>query len=154
MENIVITQKGNIKLIDFGFSKQLIEKQRTYTRWGTKGYVAPEITQGIGHNVKSDIWSFGILFWHMISGVTPVKDDRLKNVFRLISDEIYAKDLLNKCLDIYPDNRPSIKTIMEHKFFDDIDWDLARKGDQNNYFHPLLDGPFDSHYFSCKCAAL
>lgn len=62
LENIVIDKNGHLRLIDFGFSKRLKNKDRTYTRCGTEGYIAPEIMKNLGHGLPADIWSLGILF--------------------------------------------------------------------------------------------
>jgi serine/threonine protein kinase len=44
-ENILLDKGGHIRLIDFGFAKQMnnIQKERTYTNCGTPGYCAPEV---------------------------------------------------------------------------------------------------------------
>ena len=71
-ENVMIDSDGHIKLIDFGFAKQLSEKSnfRTRTNCGTIGYTAPEILLGLtqGYSFQVDIWSFGILIAEMLSG--------------------------------------------------------------------------------------
>ena len=71
MENIMITARGHIKLIDFGLSKFIGKKGRTYTQCGTVAYLAPEIINGIGYNVSVDLWSFGILICELVGGFTP-----------------------------------------------------------------------------------
>ena len=47
-ENILLDSKGHVKLIDFGFAKQLrnVQKDRAFTNCGTPGYVAPEVMTG------------------------------------------------------------------------------------------------------------
>ena len=43
-ENVMIDRNGHIKLVDFGFSKRLKNKEdRTMTLCGTPGYMAPEV---------------------------------------------------------------------------------------------------------------
>ena len=72
-ENILLDREGHIKLIDFGFSKQLadLRRDRVRTNCGTPAYAAPEVLIGAGYNYKADIWSFGILICEMLGGFTP-----------------------------------------------------------------------------------
>ena len=72
-ENILLDKDGHIKLIDFGFAKNIqnIHQNRAYTNCGTPGYCAPEVMLDAGHTYKADIWSIGILLCEIIGGFTP-----------------------------------------------------------------------------------
>ena len=74
-ENILLDRHGHIKLIDFGFSKQMrdIRDERAHTNCGTPAYAAPEVLIGgtRGYSYKADIWSFGILICEILGGFTP-----------------------------------------------------------------------------------
>ena len=49
-ENVLLGADGHVKLVDFGFAKEMAEgEQRTYTNCGTITYIAPEVIKGIGH---------------------------------------------------------------------------------------------------------
>lgn len=61
------TDRGHIKLIDFGFAKYL-KHQRTFTTCGTPAYVAPEIIWGKGYAFEVDVWSLGILIYEIFTG--------------------------------------------------------------------------------------
>jgi len=62
-ENIMIDEKGIMKLIDMGTAKILEGKRgmgnRTFTIIGTPHYMAPEIITGKGYNMLVDLWSVG-----------------------------------------------------------------------------------------------
>ena len=72
-ENILLDKAGHIKLIDFGFAKQMkdLKNARARTNCGTPSYAAPEVLIGGGYNYKADIWSFGILICELLGGFTP-----------------------------------------------------------------------------------
>jgi hypothetical protein len=69
-ENILLDEKFNVKLSDFGLAKIMgIDKSwtRTHLR-GTRGYLAPEWISGRVVTVKVDVYSFGIVLLEMITG--------------------------------------------------------------------------------------
>ena len=72
-ENVLLDKDGHIKLIDFGFSKQLgnVSSERARTNCGTPAYAAPEVHIGAGYSYKADVWSFGVLICEMLGGFTP-----------------------------------------------------------------------------------
>uniref|UniRef100_A0A0D9X7X0 mitogen-activated protein kinase kinase kinase n=1 Tax=Leersia perrieri TaxID=77586 RepID=A0A0D9X7X0_9ORYZ len=70
--NILVDNKGCIKLADFGASKQ-VEKLATTakTMKGTPYWMAPEVIVGSGHDFSADIWSVGCTVIEMATGKTP-----------------------------------------------------------------------------------
>lgn len=72
-ENMMLDADGYIKIIDFGFAKEVAD--RTYTLCGTPEYLAPELVLGKGHGKGVDYWALGVLVYEMLVGYTPFADE-------------------------------------------------------------------------------
>lgn len=132
-ENILFDQNGHVKLIDFGLSKKFndIQKSRTYTVWGTPGYMSPEVLLGNGYDYKADIWALGITIWEVLGGAIPFySSDPVKIHTKVVHNEysmpknlsITMKDLIQKIFVCFPEDRISIPEIMAHPAFATINW--------------------------------
>ncbi|QDZ24436.1 cAMP-dependent protein kinase [Chloropicon primus] len=77
-ENVLVDERGFVKLGDFGFAKNLknLPEEKTTTFCGTPGYVAPEnvFTQGYSYSV--DFWSLGVLTYVLLTGKQPFNQPR------------------------------------------------------------------------------
>ena len=69
-DNIIIDEKGYLKIIDFGTSI-IIDKDYTNTVTGTAHYMAPEILLGQGYGFSCDYWSLGIIAYETYYGIYP-----------------------------------------------------------------------------------
>src|SRR5262245_56553979 len=77
-ENIMLTHKGQVKICDFGLSRQLSQSNdSTLTApWaghivGTPSYMAPECLLGSIGDQRADIFSMGVVFYEMLTGTNP-----------------------------------------------------------------------------------
>ena len=117
-ENILIDDDDNYVLTDFGISNQSEKKDQN----GTPAYMGPERW---GKNPistsKSDIWSLGATVFEMITGDVPFGDGQA-GAIQASGEKIpdfpesftnkKIKDLVVRCLDIEPENRPSAEEIV------------------------------------------
>jgi len=73
--NILITEDGQVKIIDFGLVKLKDRTMLTKTgaTLGTVAYMSPEQTKGIQVDQRTDIWSLGVVMYEMLTGALPFK---------------------------------------------------------------------------------
>ena len=74
--NIVITKEGVVKIADFGLAKSLESTNkltRTDVFMGTVNYTAPEQGEGEQIDHRADIYSLGIVFYHLLTKRVPFK---------------------------------------------------------------------------------
>ncbi|XP_075415730.1 ribosomal protein S6 kinase-related protein [Tenrec ecaudatus] len=76
MENILLDERGHLKLTDFGLSHYLPQGARAYTICGTLQYMAPEVLRGGPYNHAADWWSLGVLLFSLATGKFPVAAER------------------------------------------------------------------------------
>ncbi len=78
--NFIVTEEGTVKMLDFGLVKRLDANKRSLkpnsrvpltiegTLMGTPGYMSPEQIRGKAVDERSDIFSFGAIFYEMLTG--------------------------------------------------------------------------------------
>uniref|UniRef100_A0A182J1F8 cGMP-dependent protein kinase n=1 Tax=Anopheles atroparvus TaxID=41427 RepID=A0A182J1F8_ANOAO len=72
-ENLMLDERGYIKLVDFGFAKRIGPNQKTWTFAGTPEYVSPEIILNKGHDRAVDYWALGVLIHELLVGKPPFR---------------------------------------------------------------------------------
>ena len=139
-DNIMLTEasdKGQIKIMDFGLSKILGKKEKTVDGFGTLTFVSPEVLIRKPYNKEIDIWSIGVILYLLLSGDLPFDDeddDEQKIAKSIVFNEVEfpakkfgnrSKEVINlikKCLTKEPKNRIKIDEIIKS------DWIQAQLG--------------------------
>ncbi|KAJ9182070.1 hypothetical protein P3X46_006102 [Hevea brasiliensis] len=129
--NILVDNKGCIKLADFGASKKVVELATingAKSMKGTPYWMAPEVILQTGHSFSADIWSVGCTVIEMATGKPPWSQQyqEVAALFHIGTTKshppipehlsVEAKDFLLKCLQKEPNLRPTASDLLQHPF--------------------------------------
>jgi serine/threonine protein kinase len=119
-ENIMVNLKGNIKVMDFGLAKLKgsLKLTKASSTVGTLAYMAPEQIQGGKVDARSDIFSFGVVVFEMLTERMPFRGEHdAAMMYSILNEEPepiqqYMPDaspeiihIMSKSLDKDPDDR-------------------------------------------------
>ncbi|KAI8821293.1 kinase-like domain-containing protein, partial [Fimicolochytrium jonesii] len=85
LENVLLDYSLNVKLIDFGFTREINPRNLLDTYCGSIGYAAPEMIIGKQYDGSQvDVWSLGVIFYTLVCGYLPFDDDNESTMKRKI----------------------------------------------------------------------
>ncbi|KCV67798.1 CAMK/CAMKL protein kinase [Fonticula alba] len=123
-ENVMLDKNGDVKMIDFGFSREFKPDMQLDSFIGSPHYAAPELLQGIKYSgPEVDLWSLGILLYVMICGRQPFKHPDMKVLYAKITSGRFeypehvsplAKDLIGNLIRVNPKERLTMETLRTH----------------------------------------
>jgi len=159
-ENLMIDERGYVRMVDFGFAKKLVFK--TFTVCGTAQYLAPEILVHRGYSKSVDYWTIGILIYEFFTGTTPFRNKDREILFdnilhkrkirfsRNFSDG--AKDLCMKLLHKRPRLRLGMQKngtqdLKDHFWFAGFDWDALVNKELETPWIPKIKSALDHSNF-------
>ena len=125
-ENVLLSSGMQAKLTDFGWSNYINIGYKRTTVCGTPIYLAPEMINNTGHDEKVDIWCIGVLLFELMTGVQPWSGTDIQTVKHNISRlkinwpknmDRTAADLISKILKYNPEERISLRNMLNHPFF-------------------------------------
>jgi serine/threonine protein kinase SCH9 len=162
-ENILLDANGHIALCDFGLSKaNLTKNDTTNTFCGTTEYLAPEVLlDEQGYTKMVDFWSLGVLVFEMCCGWSPFYAEDTQQMYKNIAfgkvrfprDALstegrnFVKGLLNRNPKHRLGANRDAQELIEHPFFDDIDWVALGQKNLVPPFKPKLKSVMDTSNF-------
>ncbi|KAL4484258.1 hypothetical protein ABPG72_003542 [Tetrahymena utriculariae] len=129
LENILYERDSpdsEIKIIDFGLSKQVPEEQkaRRHSIVGSETYMAPEVLSSKNYDKSCDVWSLGVIMYRLLSGELPFKQrQQILDGLLIFKSPIWSSvsrdafDLLKKMVNVYPQYRITIDQALKHSWF-------------------------------------
>lgn len=116
-DNVMLTETGRVKLIDFGIAKECVRNRiQTGKKVGTRGYAAPEQYKDSILDEKTDIYSLGVTLYYLLTGKSPTYPPHelqpIRQINPVLSEGI--EYIINKCTQLEPENR--YQNCMELKY--------------------------------------
>ncbi|CAF0761001.1 unnamed protein product [Brachionus calyciflorus] len=126
-ENLLLDERMNVKIADFGLSNMMKDGEFLRTSCGSPNYAAPEVVSGeLYAGSEVDIWSCGVILYALLTGTLPFDDESVQILFKKIRSGVYSTpdylsrsvaDLISKMLTVDPLKRATVKEIKEHEWF-------------------------------------
>lgn len=138
VENLLLDEDGDIKIIDFGLSNFMpgfgenpeVDSDKTglTTQCGSPAYAAPELLAKRVYGNKVDVWSCGVVAYALLTGRLPytVEPFKISALYKkMMNGEMNpipstlsknCRDFILKVLTPNPDKRPTVDEIIEHKW--------------------------------------
>jgi serine/threonine protein kinase len=122
----ILVDRSNCRITDLGLAQPVNEVQNEHTIYGLMPYMAPEVLMGQPYIQASDIYSLGMVMYEILTGLLPYAEQAHDtNLALMILQGIRPQfptqvkypqllvDLIKRCWEQEPNNRPSTKEISE-----------------------------------------
>ncbi|KAF3760764.1 protein kinase SNF1 [Cryphonectria parasitica EP155] len=126
-ENLLLDEKLNVKIADFGLSNIMTDGNFLKTSCGSPNYAAPEVIGGkLYAGPEVDVWSCGVILYVLLVGRLPFDDEHIPSLFAKIARGTYAvpkwmspgaAHLIEKMLKVNPVQRATIPEIRQDPWF-------------------------------------
>lgn len=113
-ENIMIATDGRIKILDFGLAKLrgVTKLTADATTLGTISYMSPEQARGEEVDHRTDIWSFGVVLYEMLTGQLPFRGEHeAAMMYSILNEE--PQPIASLCVNVPRSLEQIVKKAMQ-----------------------------------------
>uniref|UniRef100_H2YPM8 non-specific serine/threonine protein kinase n=1 Tax=Ciona savignyi TaxID=51511 RepID=H2YPM8_CIOSA len=125
-ENLLLDEKNNIRVADFGMASLQPEGYLLETSCGSPHYACPEVIRGEKYDGRTaDVWSCGVILFALLVGALPFDDDNLRHLLEKVKRGVYhiphfispdAQNLLRGMIEVKPEKRLTLQAVLSHKW--------------------------------------
>ncbi|CAG0896370.1 unnamed protein product [Cyprideis torosa] len=123
-ENLLLDEKNNIKIADFGMASLQPSGSMLETSCGSPHYACPEVIRGEKYDGRrADVWSCGVILYALLVGALPFDDDNLRNLLEKVKRGVFhiphfvpadCQNLLRGMIEVSPERRFTLQEIIHH----------------------------------------
>lgn len=131
LDNILLNNKGECKICDFGVAKLIKHREVMKEHCGTPAYIAPEILLKKGYaGFGVDVWSTGVVLYAMLYGTVPFKGNEIVDLNKVIIKGKYklkegisleSREMIKSMLTIDPTKRIKVSEILKNPWLKNVD---------------------------------
>ncbi|KAH1018385.1 hypothetical protein HUJ05_006171 [Dendroctonus ponderosae] len=118
-ENLLLDEKNNIKIADFGMASLQPMGSMLETSCGSPHYACPEVIRGEKYDGrKADVWSCGVILYALLVGALPFDDDNLRQLLEKVKRGVFhiphfvppdCQSLLRGMIEVHPEKRLTLQ---------------------------------------------
>ncbi|KAG8192495.1 hypothetical protein JTE90_018019 [Oedothorax gibbosus] len=123
-ENLLLDEKNNIRIADFGMASLQIEGAMLETSCGSPHYACPEVIRGEKYDGRrADVWSCGVILYALLVGALPFDDDNLRQLLEKVKRGVFhiphfvpheCQELLRAMVQVCPNKRMALEDVVKH----------------------------------------
>ncbi|XP_064226367.1 serine/threonine-protein kinase BRSK2 isoform X5 [Aotus nancymaae] len=126
-ENLLLDEKNNIRIADFGMASLQVGDSLLETSCGSPHYACPEVIRGEKYDGrKADVWSCGVILFALLVGALPFDDDNLRQLLEKVKRGVFhmphfippdCQSLLRGMIEVDAARRLTLEHIQKHIWY-------------------------------------
>ncbi|KAF7221289.1 transcript variant X2, partial [Nothobranchius furzeri] len=126
-ENLLLDEKSNIRIADFGMASLQVGENLLETSCGSPHYACPEVIRGEKYDGRrADVWSCGVILFALLVGALPFDHDNLRQLLEKVKSGVFhmphfippdCQALLKGMIEVSAEKRLTLEAIQKHSWY-------------------------------------